>query len=356
MHEGNAGKRAEGTAAVMPTHARKGWTIPQVALGAACGILGAGIAVLGFIDIYLTVTHLLYPMWGAWSWTVILLGEGSFTGAYLGALLLDLRDKPPGRVRVFLAAYLSAFAAGSLLLNLYAGRGSVPGLASHAIVVGAFFGYLFLVKIIVKRLSADVSARALEVALADARQYAIDLLRARLGLLWRFRCPSLLRRQVTTGRLCDAVREDVRSKIAVGRTSGWESAVREWVLGADGLNLAVQAEVASRKAAENITRVASPLPLSPALEGTVAPPVVTPAKVSPKTATTSAVKRVNKLGRRATDDDLLDAMREMAAEGRTPSKTRVKAELPVGDVRAGQLVALFEAQQPVPISRASAAR
>jgi hypothetical protein len=334
---------------------RKGWTIAQAALAVACGLLGAGIAVLGFIDIYLTVTHLLYPMWGAWSWTVILLGEGSFTGAYFGALLLDLRDRPPARVRAFLACYLSAFAAGSLLLNLYAGRGSVPGLVSHGIVVGAFFGYLFLVKIIVKRLSADPSARALEVALTDARQYAIDLLRARLGVLWRFRAPSLLRRQVVTGRLCDSVREDVKMKVSLGRGSGWEAPVREWVLGADGLNLGVQAERDARKAREDITRVASPASPSPVLEGTVVPAEGTPRKTSAKTPTVSAVKRVNRLGgRRATDDDLLDAMREMAAEGRTPTKTRVKDELPVGDERAGRLVAAYQREQPVPISRAAA--
>jgi hypothetical protein len=68
------------------------------------------------------------------------------------------------------------------------------------------------------------------------------------------------------------------------------------------------------------------------------------------------VRRVNRLGRKATDDDLLTAMREMAAEGRVPTKTRVKDELPVGDERAARLVVLYHQQQPVPISRAAGAR
>jgi len=53
----------------------------------------------------------------------------------------------------------------------------------------------------------------------------------------------------------------------------------------------------------------------------------------------SAVKRVRKLGgRKATDEDMLDAMRELAEDGSPVTKTRVVRELPVGEQRAGRLM------------------
>lgn len=235
-------------------HARKDWTGSHVALGTAVATLGVAIGILGFLDIYLSVTHLLHPIWGDWSWTVILLGEGSFAGCYLGWLLLVLRDRPPARIRAFLVAYLSVFAAGSLVLNLYAGRKSVPGLASHAIVVAAFFGYLLFVKVLIHRLSADPAARAMEEELADARQHAVDLVRDRCGMFWRITAPRLLRRRITSGRFPHAVVSAVRNSLGEYGPS-WEPAVGTWV--ADGLAVRVKAQTQADAVHEDITRRAS---------------------------------------------------------------------------------------------------
>lgn len=335
---------------------RKGWTVPEGLIAAGCIILGSCVVGLGFTGIYITVVPLLETWWHWFSPLYLAVSEGSFAFAYLGWLLLTMRDDPPRRLVAGLLAYLAMFAAASLALCSYASASSFPDLVSHVALCVAFFGAGIFAKVLVHRLTVDPSARAQEVALRDARQYAMDLLRARLGPAWRYRCPSLLRRQVTTGRLCDAVRDDIREKVAAGRSGGWESVIRDWVLGPEGLNLAAQAEEDARRVRESIT---GPIPViapEPLPVVSPAPPGSTPAKTSPRTVTASAVKRANRLGRKATDDDLLDAMREMAAEGRIPTKTRVKDELPVGDERAARLVAAYQREQPVPITRAAAAR
>lgn len=111
-----------------------------------------------------------------------------------------------------------------------------------------------------RHLSAEPPT-ALDGALADARRYAMDLLRDRKGIAWRWRpsVPSLLRRQVLTGRLPAVVVAAVRESLPE-YGSPWEPAVREWVLGAEGLNLSAQAEVASRAAAETIRQQAAQEP------------------------------------------------------------------------------------------------
>lgn len=232
---------------------RKGWTFWQLVLGVACVLIGTGIAAFGFIDLYLTITHLIAPWWGSWSWTVILLGEGAALGAYLASLLAVLRlVAVPRALAVFLGGYLALFAAGSLTLMLYAGRASAPDLVSHAIVPVSFFGYLLLAKVLVRHLSAPAPTAA-DNALSDARLYAMDLLRDRKGAAWRWlpSVPSLLRRQVLTGRLPAAVTVAVRESLtAYGQP--WEPAVREWVLGPEGLNLSARADADARKAASAI--------------------------------------------------------------------------------------------------------
>jgi hypothetical protein len=321
-----------------PTHARsENWTLTQALLGSACCVLGIGIAVLGFIDIYLTVTHLLHPLWGAWSWTVILLGEGSFTGSYLGWLLLDLRDRPPARVRAFLACYLSSFAAGSLLLNLYAGQGTVPGVVSHAIVVVAFFGYLIFVKVLVRRLSADPDARALETGLADARQHAIDLVHDRKGVLWRYRVPSLLRRQILTGRLPDEVRREVTLKVGAGATGGWEATVRAWVL--RELNLPALAERADAEAVADITRSA---PASEPETASQARPAAR-GEARPGPALRLAASR----SRSMSASDLEPHVSAMLEAYGTVSQARVKRDLHVSTEKAAEALRLAKRDRTV---------
>jgi hypothetical protein len=92
-------------------------------------------------------------------------------------------------------------------------------------------------------------------------------------------------------------------------------------------------------------RVLRPFPEVPA----AAPPEVpaqndpeaieAPPESPPQKAAVSAVKRVTRLGRKATDEDLLEAMRELAADSTPVTKTRIVRELPVGEPRAERLMA-----------------
>lgn len=336
----------------MATHARKDWTAAQAALAIACATLGLAIGILGFLDIYLSVTHLLHPIWGDWSWTVIVLGEGSFAGCYLGWLLLVLRDRLPVRIRVFLVAYLSAFAAGSLVLNLYAGWGSVPGIASHAIVVGAFFGYLLFVKVLIHRLSADPAARALEEELADARQHAIDLVRDRCGMFWRLTAPRLLRRQITSGRFPHAVLSAVRDSLKEYGDS-WEPAVGTWV--ADALAVRVKAETRAETVHQDITRRASEAmartapqraPEAPAGDATQAPPQGATGRGHEAPAQDRPRKRPKPRPRAMSDDDLKPYVRDaLAANPEAPLKDIQKAT-GTGPDRARRLRTEVQAERP----------
>ena len=339
----------------MANHARKAWTGAEMVLGTAVMLLGFAIAVLGFLDIYLSITHLLHPIWGDWSWTVIVLGEGSFAGCYLGWLLLVLRDRLPARVRVCLVAYLAVFASGSLVLMTYAGRSSLPGIASHVIVVAAFYGFLLFVKVLIHRLSADPAERAFEEELADARQHAIDLVRDRCGIFWRFTAPRLLRRQITSGRLPHAVLAAVRDSLREYGQS-WEPAVGTWI--ADGLAVRVKAETRAetvhqditRKAAEALARQALPAPAgappAEAAQQVPAPPSRKAPAGTGQKPSAGAGQRAKRKGRKATDEDIREAIRELFADGRPVTKYRVMDQLPVGDERAGRLLAEVQAERP----------
>ena len=96
-----------------------------------------------------------------------------------------------------------------------------------------------------------------EIARADARRYAIDLLRAELGRRWRLSAPRLMRRQVVTGRLPHAVTAAVRESVSSPYADPWEPVVERWVV--DGLTKGVKvaAEVTREKQAIRASAVAS---------------------------------------------------------------------------------------------------
>ena len=178
-------------------HARpQRWTGAELFLAYAYALLCPAIGFFAFVEIYQTATHLVHPWFGDWAWIVPLSAEGMFTALYCGWVLLELRDDPPARVRVLLGVFLAACGAASYALQILAARGIVADALAHAIVVTAFFGVLIFGKVLVRRLKVTPAARALEAAMADARQHAIDLVRDRKGRLWRFGVPSLLRRQI----------------------------------------------------------------------------------------------------------------------------------------------------------------
>jgi hypothetical protein len=236
----------------MTSHARgtrpAAWRVLRAVIIAA----GALLAPLFFADMFLTVTSLVRPSFGWWAWTVPAATEGSFIVLYLLDLLLQWAGKPMGWLRA--APY--PFAGASLLLNVYASRGSLPGMTGHGVVTVAFFLPLLAGEAAVRSLSRSEDDIVLAAALADARQHAIDLCRDRRGRLWRWQVPVLLRRQVLAGRLPDEVRTEVTVRAGAGRTSGWEAVVRTWVL--RELNLPALAAKADSEAVAGIARGTSP--------------------------------------------------------------------------------------------------
>lgn len=115
------------------------WTRPQRFLAGALIVLGIGITIPAFAEIYLTVTHLIRPAFGDWSWTVPVSGEIAFTYLFLNGVLLAMKRAPAGAFRSVLMA---AIIAGSVILNIWAYLGSVPAITGHLIIVAAFFGVL----------------------------------------------------------------------------------------------------------------------------------------------------------------------------------------------------------------------
>jgi hypothetical protein len=116
-----------------------GWPASHMALGAALIALAVLITVPAFVVIYITVTTLLDPYMGIWSWTVPVCGEIAFAFLFGNGILLALRRAPGGGLR---AALMAGLMAGSVILNVYAARRVVPSAVGHVVVVVAFFGVM----------------------------------------------------------------------------------------------------------------------------------------------------------------------------------------------------------------------
>jgi hypothetical protein len=315
------------------THARAGWTVPQVILAGLILLMVTALAPLFFADLFVTVNQLLAPWFGWWAWTVPLATEASFVTLYLLGVLLVLRRKPAR----WLAWAPYPFAAASLWLNIAAARGAVPAMVAHAVLVVAFFTPLLAVKAAVRSLSATEDELKLARALADARQYAMDLLRDRKGAAWRWRpsVGSLLRRQVLTGRLPAAVTLAVGESLAA-YGQPWEPAVREWVLGAEGLALSEQAERDARSAAESILRSA-PEPAPAAAIEAAAGPV---SRARPGRDPAALPKLTAKRARGMSPGELVPYAAALLADVPDPSLRRAMSELHAGKEKAAEALRL----------------
>jgi len=214
--------------------------------------LAALLAPVFFLDMFLTVTHLLGPSFGRWAWTVPAATEGSFTVLYLLDLYLQHMGKPMGWLRW--APY--PFAAASLFLNVYASWGNVPAMTGHAVVTIAFFLPLLAGEAAVRSLSVSDEAVRFATEMADARRYALDLVRDRKGPLWRFEVPSLLRRQILHSRPPAAVTAAVSDGLAFGGAAKWEPAVETWIT--DSLTQDVKMTVKVEAKKRDLERQAQP--------------------------------------------------------------------------------------------------
>jgi hypothetical protein len=289
-----------------------------------------------FADMFLTVTHLLHPSFGGWAWTVPAATEGSFTVLYLLDLLLQAKGKPMGWLRF--APY--PFAAASLFLNVYAAGGSLPGITGHAVVTVAFFLPLLAGEATVRSLSVSDETMCLAGEIADARRYALDLIRDREGIWWRFKVPSLLKRQILRSRPPAIVAAAVADGARFGGASKWESLVEEWVTAGLTQHARIAAKVERKKRA--IEREARPEPVQEARPAAIAAPApVMPEPVPeprpqarPKRAAKPALRLPASKSRSMSPEQLAAHVRAMKDEYGSVSINRVKTDLSLGTDKA----------------------
>ena len=121
-----------------PPGERDHWTFGSGALAFLLTILGIGITVPAFLQLYRTITGLLDP-YMANAWIVPVCGEIAFAFLFLNGVLLQLRKAPGGGVRTPLMFLL---VGSSVLLQVYASGGHRASVVGHLVVVVAFFGVM----------------------------------------------------------------------------------------------------------------------------------------------------------------------------------------------------------------------
>ena len=218
---------APGPAAAAVTPARRAagsLTLGQRILAGFAATLGLGLAPMFFIVMFMTVNELLGPYFSGWAWTVPVATETTFVLLTVLAILFEWTRRPVPSL--WKLPYL--FAALSLFMNVWAYRDSPAGIAGHLAVTAAFFIPMGFAKTTVRKLIVTSAERARAASLADARAHAYDVLRAAFGVLWRYRTPVLLRRQLKSGRLPAAVAAAVETCDA----ATWEPVVQAWITAA----------------------------------------------------------------------------------------------------------------------------
>lgn len=237
------GTEAEAVALPAPV-AHRVLTGGQRFLAVLAAVLELALAPVFFIVMFVTVNNLLGPSFGFWAWTVPVATELTFALLLVLAILFEWMRRPvPALWKLpYLFAGLSSF------MNVWAGKGSVAGIAGHLAVTAAFFVPLGFAKTTVKKLIVTPAERQRAQAIADARAHATDVLRSALGPFWRQRTPLLLRRQIRSGRLPAAVMAAVETADA----AKWEPAVQAWITAA----VTLPARVAEALRAASAVRVA----------------------------------------------------------------------------------------------------
>jgi Protein of unknown function (DUF2637) len=191
------------------------------------------------------------------------------------------------------------------------------------------------------------------VAMEDARLHARDLIRAAAEGDSAPAVPAALRRAVRSGRLPAAVVSAVDSGMTFGGASQWEPAVATWVT--SSLTLSERLSAQLQGARRDIARAALPVPIGSAPPEPVQDALrdasqKTPAD-TPQKPSGSAVQRVRrKGGRKATDEEIREAIRELFTDGDSVTKYRVMKALPVGEPRAERLLAEVQSER-APLAR-----
>jgi hypothetical protein len=187
-----------------------------------------------------------------------------------------------------------------------------------------------------------VTAWPLMCAMEDARLHLRDLIEAIGEKYPRRPVPSAVRRVIATGRFPGEVSERIRDGLQYGGAATWEPSLESWL--SDRLRLPAGISEAISADAMSTPPEAAPAPVQEPAQDAPQPPAQkaprTPSRAPSQKAPASAVQRARrKGGRKATDEEIRDAIRELAADVPELKKYRVMKELPVGDERAERLLA-----------------
>lgn len=312
----------------------------QKSLAALIVLLALAVTPVFFIVMFITVNTMLGPFFDGWAWTVPVATEATFMLLFLWAILTEWLRRP--KRALWIAPYPFAFL--SAFLNVWAAHGSIPGMAGHLAVTLAFFTPVTFAKTGVRSMLVTDEERARALALADAQAHARDMLRSALGVMWKYRAPVLLRRQLRSGRLPAKVLEAVENGARSGGASVWEPAVEGWI--ASAATLPERTAEALRAARSEASRPTPPSMPEPAPEapperpvGQEAPVPETPPEARPRARSAHAPRPALKLAaarsRSMPPDKLaehVDAMLDEYGEG--VSVNRIKADLSVGTDKA----------------------
>lgn len=114
-------------------------TAGQRWFGAFLVIAGLAITGIAFRVIFDTVTALASRYMTVWPWSVVVSCEIAFVFLFGLGILLAWRKAPSPAIR---SIFMGLLIAGSVILNVWAARGSVPDMAAHLVVLCAFFACL----------------------------------------------------------------------------------------------------------------------------------------------------------------------------------------------------------------------
>ena len=178
----------------------------------------------------------------------------------------------------------------------------------------------------------------------DARIHCADIVAAARVRRPDLPVPLTVRRAMRSGRFPADVSEAIKRSMGYGGATVWEPALETWLASRLGLPETI-AEVLSNDRRE------VPAAAPPAVAPAVPPEAIAAAPPEPVPATRqrpseSAVKRARRLGRKAPDDLLIEAIRELAQSGSPVTRYRVVKELPVGEPKADRLLAAWQAERP----------
>ncbi len=320
----------------------------QWALSVVAATLMLGLAGLAFRGMFSAVRDEQVPFFGHIAWIVPIGIDCGIVILILVGILLEWLGMPMPGLRLVAAFFMGL----TMWLNAIAAHGQVPGILGHLALPVLFITSVEAIRHAVRRRSG-LAAGTVREGVPFARWM---LAPAPTFLLWR---RMVLWQETSYVRALE--REQVRRRTiarlraAYGRN--WraeadQAVVWQLVRGIDVEGAAVVVRKALPVPALTPPPAAPPAPL-PATprEVTPAPPVKAIGRGTPRT-TPTPIQKVHKLGvRKASDEDIREAIREMSGTGAPVTKYRVVKELKgpkggISDERAGRLLAEVQAERP----------